>query len=489
MIKLSNVVVVRTRVVLVVLLSAFFFLVAPVAQAQSTEMQIMITRMESIMTQMELLQKEFLTLASGVQTTTAPQVLGASASTIFTQSLEYGDTNEDIKRIQTLLATDPEIYPYGVASGFFGPKTQEAIKNLQTRFSLDPLGIIGPATKGLLEGYLRAYPDGNYPDGLLSTKPKPQVLGVSTSNTPAATPVPTAPATLNTAPNPASSIEAELDKGEASVEIEYRDGTKTKRFIADSDDEDEVIDEIVSRTKLTEAQVRAVIEFDDDDSSSRSSRSDYDEDDAEDALDDADGAIDDADEDIEDAEEDEDDVEWAQDTLDDAKDLYDEAEEAFDDEDWDDAVELAEEAEEIADEAVDRIDEKMKSRSGDSDEIDKIKVDVDEDESEVTVKYDDDDDYEFTVDEDKEDEIIEEIADELDMDEDDVEDLIEFDYGSIDEIVAVVEDGEARITVTYDSGVEKRFTISEDDEDDLIEEIAEELDEDEDDIEDVIEFD
>ncbi|PHS17016.1 MAG: hypothetical protein COA86_10150 [Kangiella sp.] len=67
--------------------------------------------------------------------------------------------------------------------------------------------------------------------------------------------------------------------------------------------------------------------------------------------------------------------------------------------------------------------------------------------------------------------------------------MIEYDYGKIDSIDAIIEDGEARVTVEYKTGVRLRFTINDDDEDDITEEVAEEIDEDEDDVEDIIDFD
>ena len=132
------------------LLASFFLLVVMVvplsAHAQTVDLQTALTRMNAIIAEMEKLRTEFAALAAttGQTTTTAtPAVLGAQTSAVFTETLEFGETNNDIKRIQKLLATDPEIYPYGVASGFFGPKTEEALKNLQARNGWDTPGVVG----------------------------------------------------------------------------------------------------------------------------------------------------------------------------------------------------------------------------------------------------------------------------------------------------------------------------------------------------------
>ncbi|MEZ4200717.1 MAG: peptidoglycan-binding protein [Candidatus Paceibacterota bacterium] len=469
--------------------------VAPVAQAANVSD--ILARMDEIIKEMQSLRTEFDGLSAQVPAngSTAGSVLGAQTSARLTQTIAYGETNEDIRLIQLLLRTDPDIYPYGVASGFFGDNTTEAIRNLQSRFNLDPVGVVGPATTALLEAFFAKYPGTDFPSDALASDPRVKGASTSAGDSGLSGQIAAVQAEISKLTGSGStgstgsvrSIEAEFDRGEASVKIEYINGN-TKRLIVAADDEDELVEAINDRTGLSTSVIRAALEIEEEDKDDN----DADEDDAEDALDDAEDALDDAEEAIEEADDDGDDVDWAEDTLKEAEELFEEAEDAYDDEDWDEAVEKAEEAKDLAEEAEDRIGEEEGSKKGDSDEIEEIEAEVvDEDETEITVKYEDDDDYEFTVEEDKIDEIIEEVADELDMDEDDVEDLIEFDFGDVDEIDVLVDEDEdeADVTVTYESGVERRFTIDADDEDEMIEDIAKEIDEDEDDVEDWTDFD
>lgn len=448
-----------------------------------------LARMDAIIKQMEQLRTEFVALSASLGSaptpSAVPTVLGAQTKKYLTQDLSYGVTNSDIERIQRLLATDSEIYPYGVASGFFGPKTEEAIKNFQARFGLDTVGAIGPATTALLEVFFNAYPDENYPTGVLAKKPA--VLGVSTTVTPSPTPTPA----VVSGTNPAKEINVTLDDGEALIEIIYTNGNR-KGLVTDTDDEDEVIDYIAAKTVLTKDQVSAVIDFDGSSSSRDDDNEDEgDEDEADEALDDAEDELDDAEEAINEAEDDDEDTDWAEETLDEAYDTFDDAEDAFDDEDYSKATKLAKQAKALAKKAQDRVGEEEddSSEKGDTDDIDKIVAEIDEDESHITVEYGDGDDYEFDVEEDKENNIIEEVADELNLDEDDVEDLIEFDYGRVDYIDALIEDDRSLVYVYYKSGVSKRLVLDETDEDDIIKEIADQIDEDEDDVEDWTEFD
>lgn len=471
-------------------------------KAEAFTLEDILERMDEIIAEMQSLRVEFDDLQSQVSTSNDDSTVTSSA---FTLPLEYGETNSDIKRVQQLLKTDPVIYSYGVTSGFFGPKTQEAIRNLQTRFDLEPVGVVGPATTALLNAFFQKYPEEVFPANALTSDPRTSVNS-ATNNGGVANQIQAVQdqiATLQSAQDTGSvdEITAVLDRGEAEVEIEYKNGKSTE-FIVIADDEAEVVEAIRNRTSLSTAVIKATFkleddeddEDDDDDEEDDEDDEDYDEDDAEEAIDDAEKAIDDTDDEIEEADEDGDDVDWAEETLEEAEEKLDDAEDAFDDEDWDEAVELADEAKDLAKEAEDRIDEEENSSKGDSDEIEEIEVEVDNNESEVTVKYEDDEDYEFTVEEDKRDEIIEEVADELDIDEDEVEDLIEFDFGDIDDIEVAVDydEGEATVDVEYESGASERFVIDVDDgedEDDMIETIAEYLNIDEDDVEEAVDFD
>lgn len=69
-------------------------------------------------------------------------------------SLEEGMTHEDIREIQKLLATDPEIYPEGLTTGYYGKLTREALKRFQKKNGLEVTGAIDEDTRALLEEYL-----------------------------------------------------------------------------------------------------------------------------------------------------------------------------------------------------------------------------------------------------------------------------------------------------------------------------------------------
>lgn len=62
----------------------------------------------------------------------------------FKKDLRQGSRGQEVTALQTCLARDPEIYPEGKITGYFGPKTKEAVIKFQEKYSadiLDPWGF------------------------------------------------------------------------------------------------------------------------------------------------------------------------------------------------------------------------------------------------------------------------------------------------------------------------------------------------------------
>ncbi len=71
-----------------------------------------------------------------------------SSKIVFVKNLIPGQrNNEDVKRLQELLAGDKSIYPEGIANGYFGPGTVRAVKRFQAKYGIAQLGNVGPATR------------------------------------------------------------------------------------------------------------------------------------------------------------------------------------------------------------------------------------------------------------------------------------------------------------------------------------------------------
>jgi tetratricopeptide (TPR) repeat protein len=115
-----------------------------------------LSQIKALMEQYTSLQKQLATVRSEV-------------SNVIAQGLTEGSTSDDVKRIQALLATDPAIYPEGLATGYYGPLTREALKRFQVRHKLEVTGKVDDETRTMLQEYLHETPDGQIKPGLLKT--------------------------------------------------------------------------------------------------------------------------------------------------------------------------------------------------------------------------------------------------------------------------------------------------------------------------------
>jgi len=85
------------------------------------------------------------------------------------RQLRLGMTGDDVKLLQETLATDPEIYPEGLVTGYFGRLTEKAVKRFQQKMGVEQVGSVGPKTLSKINELLTegAGASGKVPPGLL----------------------------------------------------------------------------------------------------------------------------------------------------------------------------------------------------------------------------------------------------------------------------------------------------------------------------------
>lgn len=64
-----------------------------------------------------------------------------------TRNLALGSSGEDVKTLQEFLASQPDLYPEGKITGYFGRLTLGAVKRFQKKQGLDQAGSVGPLTR------------------------------------------------------------------------------------------------------------------------------------------------------------------------------------------------------------------------------------------------------------------------------------------------------------------------------------------------------
>ncbi len=68
----------------------------------------------------------------------------------FTRDLDLGSRGADVSRLQTLLATDTNVYPQALVTGYFGGLSKAAVEQFQAGYGIPVVGRVGPMTRARL---------------------------------------------------------------------------------------------------------------------------------------------------------------------------------------------------------------------------------------------------------------------------------------------------------------------------------------------------
>jgi len=120
--------------------------------AQSATSTTQINAISVLLQQIQALQKQIDALVAS-QRTLQTQV--TTQFNAFIISLSLGSRGEAVEALQALLAANPDIYPEGLITGYFGKATERALKRLQKEHGLEQVGIVGPKTRQLLNRLLK----------------------------------------------------------------------------------------------------------------------------------------------------------------------------------------------------------------------------------------------------------------------------------------------------------------------------------------------
>ncbi len=130
---------------------------APVAAQSAPDRSAMLAQIEQLMKLIVTLQAQLKTAQGDL-------------SDAIKAGLEEGMEDDDIKKVQELLASDPALYPNGQVTGYFGPMTREALKRFQGRYGLEVTGKLDEATREAIKELRKERIQGRIPPGLLQSQ-------------------------------------------------------------------------------------------------------------------------------------------------------------------------------------------------------------------------------------------------------------------------------------------------------------------------------
>jgi len=133
----------------------------------------------------------------------------------FTKTLRKGTQDkEEVEKLQEFLKQDPEVYPEGLVTGYYGPLTEKAVRKFQEKHAEDVLkplglsegtGVVGEKTIGKMNKVLEeASKSGTVPQSLLQREEKITICHIPSGS----------PANRNTITISKSALEAHLAQGD-----------------------------------------------------------------------------------------------------------------------------------------------------------------------------------------------------------------------------------------------------------------------------------
>lgn len=158
---------------LIILLGVFGFLnplrTVSAVTSSDTTVQTLLDQISQLKNQILELQTK-LEAVKEAETQVKETVQGIKATLKINRQLRFGMNGDDVKLLQETLATDPDIYPEGLVTGYYGRLTEKAVKKLQQRLCFDQVGLVGPKTMSKVNELLEegAGTSGKVPSGLLT---------------------------------------------------------------------------------------------------------------------------------------------------------------------------------------------------------------------------------------------------------------------------------------------------------------------------------
>ncbi|KKR45511.1 MAG: Alpha amylase catalytic region [Parcubacteria group bacterium GW2011_GWA2_40_14] len=118
----------------------------------------------------------------------------------FSKTLQKGMSGDEVKKLQTFLKQFPDIYPEGLVTGYYGLRTEAAVRKLQEKQGIEAIGIVGPKTLSKLNELVTegAGSSETIPPGLLTAPGVAKKVEITTTLAQTITASSTLPITITT---------------------------------------------------------------------------------------------------------------------------------------------------------------------------------------------------------------------------------------------------------------------------------------------------
>lgn len=124
------------------------------AQTGTQNASSVILQLQAQLQEMQLRLAALKTAQQNVQTSQT----SVSETVQLLRSLRSGMSGDDVKALQALLASENNIYPEGLITGYFGPATARAVKRFQAKHGIEQIGNVGPKTLKKIAELLKEKP-------------------------------------------------------------------------------------------------------------------------------------------------------------------------------------------------------------------------------------------------------------------------------------------------------------------------------------------
>lgn len=166
-----------TALITLAMVSAPFVASAQTTTTTTSTIAQIQAEIQSVLSHLADLRQQLASLAGAGDGSNATSTAQGGCPSL-TRDLQVGAQGDDVKQLQQFLGQDPTIFQ-GSATGFFGPKTQQAVQQFQLKNGIasSSTGYVGARTRDFFQGHCGDANQQPHPVPPIGTTTPPQFSG------------------------------------------------------------------------------------------------------------------------------------------------------------------------------------------------------------------------------------------------------------------------------------------------------------------------